>query len=402
MLCIYSRSLQTVFVCSVMLFLSCSFGSVHAESRILQLLDLQTNGDIQRVQIIVTFNTKPDYDAMFLSKPARLIINLQAADFAIRREKIQLHGFLEDVRYGLISVRYSRIIFSAKSSFRLKRMTAEPLQNHIWKLVIDLVSCSDREFEKTIHYQQSQITATRDSRDIIQSQSRERPFIVVIDAGHGDYDSGAIGISGVLEKDVTLTFARVLRDLLQRETDIYAWLTRDDDTFLRLSERIAIARHYGADLFISVHADYINIDSLRGTTVYTLSDDLAEELAEERGNNTDFLDGLPGAIEEIASILIDLTRQETQEFSIDFALRIIDSLRKGDINLIKNPHRYAEFRVLRAPDIPSILIELGYLSNLEDEKLISDPQWQKKIAELITGSVRSYANLHRQRDRTPS
>ncbi|RCL01750.1 MAG: N-acetylmuramoyl-L-alanine amidase [Candidatus Tokpelaia sp. JSC085] len=398
MLFIFFKRLQTIMFCSAVLFAVCS--SYAAELKTLELLRLRTAGDMHHVQVIALFNENPDYKIILLANPARLIINLRAAKFTVQQEKIRLHGFLEDVRYSMMSDGYSRMIFNATSGFKLEHITAELVQNQIWQLVIDLVSVSEMEFQRVIQKQQSQRDSAKKRGDKIQkNQLKNRLFTVVIDAGHGDFDSGAIGVSGILEKEVTLAFAKVLRDLLQREPNIHALLTRDNDMFLRLNERIMIARHYEADLFISIHADHINVDSLRGVTVYTLSEkssDTLEELAEYENKKAALLKDFSSISDfsEITDILIDLAMRETQAFSIDLATRIIDSLKKGNVHLIKNPHRYAGFRVLQNPDIPSILIELGYLSNAEDEKKISDPQWQKKIAVLIAESIRGHADMH--------
>jgi len=401
MVSIRFRCLLVVLLFPVTLVSVFSAGSARAESQLLQLISLRTAGNMKHVRIIAVFNEKPDYDVMLLAKPARLVINLPVAEFPVQHEKTELHGFLKDVRYGIVSHDYSRMIFEMTSSFKLEHVVAEPLQNQIWQLVIDLARSSDKEFEKMLQIQQMQRISSAGNRDSRENREHDQPFTVVIDAGHGGFDRGAMGVSGVPEKEITLAFARTLRNILQKESGIHAYLTRDDDVFLRLNERVAVARNYSADLFISIHADHIDIGSLRGATIYTLSDKASDTLARvlaEHENKADLLDGLPpDELPEVTDILIDLTRRETHAFSIDFADQVIDSLKKAGVNLIKNPHRYAGFQVLRAPDIPSVLIELGYLSNAGDEKLISDPRWRKKMAGLIARSVRDYADLHRQK-----
>lgn len=382
----------------VLLVSACFIHPVRAESQTLQLIRLHTSGDMKHVRIIAVFNIRPDYDIMLLARPARLVINLPGAEFPLKQNHVMLSGFLKDVRYGMISHNRSRIVYEVGSSFRLERAVTELLQNENWRLVIDLVRSSDQEFEHALKARQAQKSQEDKNRSGNQGrQVRNRPFTVVIDAGHGAFDNGATGISGVLEKDVTLAFAKVLQDFLQKEQGINAYLTRDDDMFLRLNERVAIARSYGADLFISIHADHIDLPDIRGATVYTISDKASDALAKslaDHENKADLLDGLPpDEPREVTDILIDLTRREVQTFSIDFAEQVIDTLKGEAINLIKNPHRYAGFQVLRAPDIPSVLIELGYLSNSDDEKLISDPLWREKMAKLIAKSIHDYVNL---------
>src|SRR5690606_1065135 len=186
-----------------------------------------------------------------------------------------------------------------------------------------------------------------------------RPFTIMIDPGHGGIDSGAESLSGLQEKNLTLAFGRELRDRIAQEKNIRVLMTRDDDTFLRLSERVRLARQHEADLFISIHADTVNQHDIRGATVYTISDKASDAVARamaERENRADAVAGnIPEALPEVADILMDLTRRETHTFSLNFAEKVISNLH-GKVNLINNPHRFAGFQVLRAPDVPSVLI----------------------------------------------
>ncbi len=160
------------------------------------------------------------------------------------------------------------------------------------------------------------------------------------------------------------------------------------------------AQELNADLFISIHADTINLHSLRGATVYTISDKASDAIAKslaENANKVDLLDGLPAdKTLEVTDILLDLTRRETHAFSVNFADSVVSNLSKNNINLINNPHRYADFQVLRAPDVPSVLIEIGYLSNKEDEELLNNPQWRKKMALSIAHSIRQFAEYRQK------
>lgn len=394
---------MVAFLFLPLFFLALDACCAHAESVRLQLMSLRISADANRARIVVVFNRKPDYNMILLSRPARLVINLPAADFPAPKEKRRFHGFVKNARYGMISPERSRMIFSMKSAFKVEHVRGEPLHNEIWQLAIEVVKSSDHEFEKMLQSQQTQQEeGTANSAALTENGEHDaRPFTVVIDAGHGGLDSGAVGVSGVAEKDITLAFARVLRDRLQRERGIYVYLTRDGDEFISLKKRVAIARDYMADLFISIHADHIDVNSLQGATIYTLSDKASDMVAKklaEHENKADQVAGLPpDELPEVTDILIDLTRRETHAFSVRFADRVISALKKADIKLIRNPHRFAGFQVLRAPDIPSVLIELGYLSNVEDERLISKPAWREKMAELMTKSISSYAGL-RQRE----
>lgn len=191
-----------------------------------------------------------------------------------------------------------------------------------------------------------------------------------------------------------------MQNELEKDSDINVTLTRDCDVFLRLSERVKKAQNFNADLFISIHADSINIPSLRGATVYTLSDKASDAIAKtlaEVENNADLLDGLPAEeSHEVTDILIDLARRETHILSLNFADLIILNLSNNNINLIKNPHRYADFQVLKAPDVPSVLIEIGYLSNKEDEKLLNNSQWRNQIVVSLAHSIRQFAQYRKE------
>ncbi|MBX9726948.1 MAG: N-acetylmuramoyl-L-alanine amidase [Rickettsiales bacterium] len=211
--------------------------------------------------------------------------------------------------------------------------------------------------------------------------------LIVIDAGHGGQDPGAIGLHDTHEKDITLGYARHLRKALLATGRYRVALTRDDDRFILLPERVAIARKLKADIFISLHADSNPRPEARGFSIYTLSetasDDESAALAEQE-NKADIIPGidLNKTDADVASILIDLTQRETMNKSAIFADAVVASLH-GKITRLQKTHRYAGFRVLKAPDMPSVLIELGFLSNADDERLLLSPEYR----DLVTSSI---------------
>jgi N-acetylmuramoyl-L-alanine amidase len=217
---------------------------------------------------------------------------------------------------------------------------------------------------------------------------------VVIDPGHGGIDSGAIGEEGLIEKDVTLKFGLELARQLRLGADVEPMLTRDRDAFLSLTERVDIAQQRQADLLVSIHADSVKEDYVRGATVYTLSDDASDALAAamaERENRSDILAGLAldDQPDEVVDILFDLARRETRNLSIRFAKSLVEDM-KGEVPLNSNPWRRAAFKVLKAPDVPSVLLELGYLSNAEDEKLFRSPTWPRAEAETVARAIEDF------------
>ncbi|WP_455481333.1 N-acetylmuramoyl-L-alanine amidase [Bartonella sp. B12(2025)] len=369
--------------------------NIHAEDA-LQLVNLRTIGDSAHTRIIAVFDAKPDVRLQILDKPARLVINLptfSAQNISLKKQNI-LSSMLSDVYYGFSDIRTSRIILTSKIAFVVEKSIVQKLDNGLWQLLIDISKSTQEKFYELFEKQQKDTLNTKVQRVPAHN------FRVVLDPGHGGIDGGARGITGILEKDVTLAFARVLRDELKKDSHITVALTRDSNIFLRLSERVKKAQDFGADLFISIHADTINIHSLRGATVYTLSDKASDAIAKslaENENKVDLLDGLPAEESlEVIDILFDLTRRETHAFSVNFANSVVSNLSKSNINLINNPHRYANFQVLRASDIPSVLIEIGYLSNKEDEKLLNNPKWRKQMATSIAHSIRQFADYRQK------
>jgi len=370
------------------------------------MLNLSFQGDNDATRLVATFNADPRQKLMRLGNPPRLVIDLPQTRFAVPADKLEPHGLVENVRYGLDGAGGARIVLGIRAPFRIGKMDTEALHDDIWQMTIELEKIDNQSFVAELmsgHMERGGDKQISLEKEADNNDSQTKPFSVMIDAGHGGFDSGAEGVGGVLEKDVTLAFAHALRDVLQQKAradsmDMAIYLTRERDEFLRLSQRVQQARLHQADLFISIHADSIHVPNLRGATVYTLSDKASDALAKsiaENENKAEFIGDLPpDEAPEVTDILLDLTRRETDAFSRRFADTLIVSLHQGNIKLIRDPHRYAGFMVLRAPDIPSILLELGYLSNKEDEKLIADPAWRQNMAQLIATSVLEFARIH--------
>lgn len=370
----------------------------------LKALAFRVVGDKERIRAVVEFDRKPDsLDHLLLSSPHRLVVDLPETVFAFAGEPANGRGMLETVRYGLIDPGHSRMIFAFDTPFVTERMELVGEGQGGFRLVIDAVAASQAAFEEELSRQirTSSINESTDKGDRLGAGASggSRRFTIVIDPGHGGIDPGAKGRSGTVEKDITLAFAKTLRDTLSASGDYRVVMTRTDDQFLRLDERVRIARQHGADLLISLHADTIRYKSVRGATVYTISDkasdSLAAEIAESE-NRSDDIAGMPLTedTEEVADILIDLARRETQVLSIRVADKVVEGLR-GEVKLINNPHRFAGFRVLRAPDVPSVLVELGYLSNTDDEALLRNSEWRLKTANLLAKAIGSYSKVVR-------
>ncbi len=219
----------------------------------------------------------------------------------------------------------------------------------------------------------------------------EGALVVLLDPGHGGIDPGAEK-GDAIEKDLMLTFARELKEALIRADDFEVILTRDDDSFVSLERRVAIAHRVGADVMISLHADILSEGRARGTTAYVLSQsatDAASAALAERHNRADMLAGvdLNGTDDVIADILIDLARLETVPRAASLSRALVDQIAAYDLPLNSRPERAAGFSVLKSPDIPSVLLELGYLSNDRDLANLSDANWRLRMAAAIAQAL---------------
>lgn len=219
--------------------------------------------------------------------------------------------------------------------------------------------------------------------------------VIVIDAGHGGVDPGAIGQKGTQEHRITLAYALALRDALNKTGKFKVRLTRESNTYLKLTDRVAFARKLNANLFISLHADSAPDPNTRGLSVYTLSEQASDKLAEslaERENQADFLTGVDfrQTPKEVTGILIDLAQRETRNKSSVLADTIIHTLPQFGIRMLSNTHRFAGFVVLKNPESPAVLIELGFLSNAQDEALLNTPKYKKQVADALTKAIVQY------------
>lgn len=215
--------------------------------------------------------------------------------------------------------------------------------------------------------------------------------VIVLDAGHGGKDPGTIGENGTQEKDITLSMAKELKVMLEATGRYKVVLTRDSDVLLALRERIEVSRAAGADLFISLHADHISKTALRGASVYTLSENASDAEAASlaaRENKEDLIAGvnLSSQSAMVTSILIDLAQRETKNMSARFASMLTEELSERT-EMVSNSHRFAGFVVLKAPDVPSVLLELGYLSNPEDEEALGTKRHRKVLAKAIRTAI---------------
>jgi N-acetylmuramoyl-L-alanine amidase len=279
-----------------------------------------------------------------------------------------------------------------------KSFVLEPRDDQPARLVIDLVPTDEKTFQASL---QKARAAAVEKTSLPIPQAPVRPAdakpIIVVDPGHGGVDPGTSSPNGVTEKEVVLAFAKVLKAKLLATGRYDVYLTRKDDTFLPLRDRVAFAQKKGASLFLSIHADYFpsKIDDPRGATVYTLSEEASDDEARELAAKENFSDALAGvALPDdsdgvVANILIDLAQRETQNRSVVFARSIVGEL-AGKTVLHTKRMRSAGFRVLKSPDVPSVLLELGFLSNPGDEKELTSERWRERMAGSLTEAINDY------------
>ena len=218
--------------------------------------------------------------------------------------------------------------------------------------------------------------------------------VIVIDPGHGGIDPGAVSHDGTKEKDVVLAYAKTLKQYLEGSGRYEVLLTRSNDRFIKLDDRVKYAREHKAELFIAVHADMLDDHAVRGTTVYTVSDqasDFEADALAKKENGSDQIAGLNLSKQKqnVANALVALAQRESQSEALLFAQKTVHEITPLT-ELPSNPLRSAAFVVLKAPDVPSVLVELGYLSNIDDEALLNSAKWRKDMAEAMSKAVDSY------------
>ncbi len=347
-----------------------------------------------------------------LAAPDRIVVDVPEVDFRIdprvgdekpvhdRPGRARSSGLVASFRFGHFALGKSRIVIDLAASARVLRATAEPTGDGTKsRLVIELARTDPAAFQAAAHTAVLAAAAAaneaEDAAPIKNAADKNASLpLIVIDPGHGGVDSGAI-VNGLVEKDIVFDFAKMLAGKLSASGHYKVVMTRDSDVFLSLGDRVRIAQDSGAALFVSIHADTIyDAVSVSGATVYTVSDHASDADAErtaENENQADSVAGIAGneEVNGVSDILADLTRQETRAYSHVFAHTLVNYWKvAGRLN--KNPERAAGFRVLMAPDVPSVLIELGYLSNAKDAASLVSPEWRDATSTRLAAAIDAF------------
>lgn len=362
-----------------------------------------------KTRLVVEMTGESDFHAATAADPPRLVIHIPAREWAVKGDIPLIEPFTSlrrerDTEGGLsrLTLAMNRPM-TIRSAYLLPGTGGRP-----HRLVIDMaVTGAERFAAESGVAHGSLVLPERTLKDILQSIAADHPLpmpvarpvvqrpVIVIDAGHGGIDPGAISPGGIKEKDITLPMARNLAAKLNATGRYDARLTRHTDKFIKLYDRVKIARAAKADIFISVHADSVRNRTTRGASIYTLSDKASDEQTAKlaaRENRADLIAGidLNHEDQDVTAILLDLSMRETMNQSKFLANTVVLTFGFEDINTLENPHRYAGFAVLKAPDVPSVLIETGFVSNEKEARLLLSDAYQDRIADALIKSLDRY------------
>lgn len=354
----------------------------------------------EATRFVMDLSESVEFEVFLLDNPYRVVVDFPVLEWQVPDTPGLKRGLIDGFRFGLFDRATSRLVLDVNRPVEVRRSFLLPPNGASpFRFVIDLAEVPADRFERVAAVPAQPAGPIRLVKPEPQSApapvpTKTGPRVVVLDPGHGGIDPGAIGRRGAQEKALTLAIAKETRRALEASGRYKVYMTREDDIFVRLRDRVAFARQRDADLFISLHADSLGDRSVRGASVYTLSEKASDAEAEDlahRENKADLIAGVdlqnePG---EIATILIDLARRETMNLSATFATLVLPEFERAGKTL-RRGHRFAGFAVLKAPDVPSVLIELGYLSNPADERQLGDRDFQKKLGISIQKAVDTY------------
>jgi N-acetylmuramoyl-L-alanine amidase len=357
-------------------------------------------GDETRTRLVIDVSQNIGVTAFTLADPYRVVIDVPQVVFQFPAKTGESgRGLIKAFRYGLVMPGGSRIVIDTKGPVRIdKAFVLDPVDAQPARLVLDLTAVDRATFMRTLVLENRARRpgeSRKPDRDTSAKGVDQRP-LVMLDPGHGGIDNGTSAHSGENEKTIVLDFALALRDKLEKFGKYRVAMTRSDDRFVPLSERVRMARAQSAALFISIHADALAKEEgdARGAAVYTLSETASDTEAgrlADAENRADVIAGVDMSAEpdDVADILIDLAQRETKHFSVHFAKTLLREL-KTSARLHKHPIKSAGFRVLKAPDVPSVLVELGYVTSRQDLKLLTSETWRARATDSIVQAVHTF------------
>ncbi len=353
-------------------------------------------------RIVLEAEDEPLYRIFSLPDPARLVVDLRESK--VSKSASVKKGLVEKYRVGQFEAGVTRIVIDIRDDFSVKKFFSIE-DDGKFRVVIDVERGNSTPDFLRLAKKWESYRAERE--DIVAARAPIPPQLksadkkialplIVIDPGHGGVDPGSLGRRGSAEKDVTLGASKQMRDVFEASGRYRVLLTRTKDVYIPLRKRFEIAERAGAELFISVHADSIKSKSLRGASVYTLSETASDKEAEKLAARENASDVNAGAVhshydKDVIKVLVDLEQRGTIRESATIANHIVSSLRNDkELRLISNPHRFAGFAVLKSSVVPSILVEMGFMSNESEEKLLRSKKFQRRFSRALLRSVDKY------------
>lgn len=369
---------------------------------------VRAGSDGVTTRLVIDLTAAVAFEVFTLADPDRVVLDLATVQWRLPEASRRLAtGLVAGLRWGQFDAERSRLVVDLVAPAGVRRaFLMEPEAGFSHRLVVDLAAGGgEAGLAATEHTPATESVPTLHAGPVPPRPSfKPLPpggIVVVVDPGHGGDDPGAIGASGTREKTLTLTAARELKRLLEARGPYRVVLTRDDDRYLKLARRVALARRADADLFISIHADSAADPAVRGAGVYTLSETASDKEAEalaRQENKADLIAGID--LVNIAydplttDILIDLAQRGTMNASSEFASLLTRQL--ADVASLRgNAHRFAGFRVLKAPDVPSVLLEMGFLSNATEERRMLDADFRHRLMQAVVAAVDAYFTARR-------
>jgi N-acetylmuramoyl-L-alanine amidase len=332
-----------------------------------------------RTRIVLDIDRASDHKLFTLSNPNRVVIDLAQGSFNMGRQLPSGTGLVANLRGANRENGMARLVLDLRDAARPKSFLLEPSGEYGYRIVVDLLPINSHAAPVIVK----------------KAPSGSRDLIIAIDPGHGGKDPGARGRGGLLEKKAVLDIGKRLARLIDDEPGMRAHMTRSDDRFLKLQQRIDSAQKAGADLFVSIHADSFSDRRVRGSTIYVLSDkgatDEAAKLLADRENSADLIGGvdIKDKDDMLASVLVDLSQNASLEASMEVGdLFVGEMSRVGKVR--KSRVQQAGFRVLKSPDIPSILVETAFISNAQDESNLKSVQYQQRLARAMQHGIKAY------------
>ena len=352
-----------------------------------------------RTRLVIELSDPVNLRAFALASPDRVVIDMPEVSWQLGAPpRPSGYGPVKSYRFGQFRAGNSRMVIDLSAPVTVSdTLVIPPTAGFGYRVVIDLFPASRAKFDAQAGWPADLKKRESDAEKLAALIAAQTPpevrgkKIIVLDPGHGGLDSGAIGVNGLMEKDLALAQAlKLARELRGRGYGVF--LTRDNDSFVPHRQRVAFARAKKADLFIALHADSHPDASITGTSIYTLNDGRSDREAAalaKRENQSDVIAGvdLSGQNEPVAPILIGLAQRDTRNKSSEFAANALKSMGQVTDLLARSPHRSASLAVLVAPDVPAVLIELGYLSNRGDAKQMNTDSWRTRVAGAIADAV---------------